>query len=139
VQVDARLVAGSLGAPSFDPVLGTLEALQQSGGLTSIRDSELRRALAAFPSTLRDAQDIETVLRNIVIGRYRNVLHSSGNVVAAELLEAGEEMVELRFTRELVNVLAERVARSTVVIRELNAVGEEIASMLELLERELSG
>lgn len=137
VTIPSELLGLTLAAPSFDPALGTFESLLQSGSLTTISNPELRRALAVMPAMLEDAQDIEFVLRDIVLGRYRDALHSAGLIVAAEAMFTDGPPVALTFSRDLANALAQRMTYTYLALRELNAVGDAMREILRLVESEL--
>jgi hypothetical protein len=59
-----RLMSEVFSSDQFDPVMGAYENLVNSGGLTQIRDAELRSALASFAAMVesRYAEDFSTTL-----------------------------------------------------------------------------
>jgi hypothetical protein len=126
---------------------GTLDALLASGKLADIDNSMIRRALAAWPSEVGDAQEDENLARDFV-----------GNVVVPALLGQGvlatayrsralpgrveteidaDSSTTISFSSELIELATIRIVHSRMASRSISLLRVRIQQILDLIDAEL--
>lgn len=142
VTLPDSLIGASLVTATYDPTVASLNSLLDEGGLTRIRDRQLRVALSSLPGQLADAQDEERAARDHVDRRLRPILESSANMTVVNLvhwnwLESSAPrpsgLVEVRLSRELLGALALRIPQQAAVVTELSFFANALEQTLELL------
>jgi hypothetical protein len=78
VEIPDTLLIALTYSGTYDPTRGTIDALLSSGRLDLVRDAELRRALASWPSDLGDLSEKQEWQREFVDRHARPFLLAAG-------------------------------------------------------------
>ena len=124
---------------TYDPQMGVLSGLTQSGRLSIISSDPLRNALASWPSMVRDLAEDEIFAQELTANQldpYLNRKVSRRNVVHHESVGGG------RFPSELAGILADREFENLVhlklgltlgVLEEYDGLESEISAVRTLI------
>ncbi len=139
----ASLIWPIIQLPSFEPPLGTLEALLGSGDLSLIRSDELRAALAAFPSQLagmRRTQDYgaELVFNQVLPYLDRVLPMRRFAAVARGPTEFEVDVSRVLRSMEFENLIQNMLMNAELKRRNAGAMETRIDSLLEMLQADLS-
>ena len=147
VAVKKYLVLYASDYGSFDPSRGAFDAMLQSDGLRYIRNPEIRRALADWPSYLEDAIENEDLLRTIWGPRLNREfsklidmgLLSDMDVCYDPAVDAvcPETEIQVEPTLELIGSLEPVRGYTLEAARELKIVEEVALEIAELIEQNL--
>ncbi|HSM03478.1 MAG TPA: hypothetical protein VK858_02605 [Longimicrobiales bacterium] len=139
----AEVVYTSLRAWSYDPVLGGINSLVQSGRLGLLRNDSLRVAVAGWPDIVEDLSGDELMEhRNtfeewaphlVSEGAMYDVLRAAGKIQRLDV-EPASDRSELLSDPVLVQWMSWRVNGLENVLPEITTVEESIRRILELLE-----
>jgi len=145
-DVDIEVVKKSMHAikfwATFDPQMGVLSSLTQSGKLGMIRSDRLRNALAAWPALMRDTAENEIHLGKFTtesLTPYLTEKSSARNLNVIPHVGAG------KFSVNAENVLTDRVFENLVydklvfitdVLKEYDDLSAAIDEILQLIEGE---
>lgn len=139
------LFASDIG--SFDPARGTFDAMMQSGGLRYIRNPEIRRALAEWPSKLNDALENEQLLRTIHAPQLVNELAALTDMglmqdmevcyTTPEAATCRESTIEIQPTLTLIGSLAPVRGYAAEAVRELELVRQIAVDIAARIGEEL--
>jgi len=129
---------------TYDPQMGVLSGLTQSGRLSIISSDPLRNALASWPSMVQDLAEDEIFAQQLTANQldpYLNRKISRRNVVHYE--SVGDESVgEGRFPSELAGILADQEFENLVhlklgltlgVLEEYDGLESEISAVRTLI------
>ena len=143
VVVQDTLLLPTILHNTFDPSMGTLEALLQSGDLHLISDLGLRKSFAEWPARVLDATENETMLRSITAPRYRDLLMEDVDIAGViELLDSNDisgpirstGTVEIHASTQMASLLGELRAWAGEASREqlrLASLADSVASMIK--------
>jgi hypothetical protein len=124
---------------TYDPQMGVLSGLTQSGRLSIISSDPLRNALASWPSMVRDLAEDEIFAQELTANQldpYLNRKVSRRNVVHHESVGGG------RFPSELAGILADQEFENLVhlklgltlgVLEEYDGLESEISAVRTLI------
>ncbi len=139
----AELVYLSLRSWTYDPVLGGINSLIQSGRLGILSNSELRVALAGWPDIVRDLTSDEwtenrTTFQQVAPFLIENaamydVLRSADRMQRLQA-EPRSDLSELATDPVLLQMMSWRVNNLENVLLEVDIVEASIAEILEMLE-----
>ena len=143
LQVPDTLIAALLLGPTFDPVTATLDALS-AGQLSIIRSTDLRLALATWPSRLFDARDEEYQARDFIDGQLIPRLVEESDLTApTEFINewiygtlpdsVRDRHSPLRVSSQLRNLVAVRLWQAAGAIGELEGLLVATDSLLSLI------
>ena len=126
---------------------GTLDALLSSGKLADIRNFMIRRALAAWPSEVGDAQEDEELARDFVEQVVAKVLLGQGILEHAYrsrpiVGDPGEEIgahSSISITPELIDIVTIRIIHSKMASRSISNLRIRIREILALIDAEFEG
>jgi len=144
VVVPDSLLWGTSFTPTFDARTGALNALLTSGRFGSVPNAQLRGALAGFDGYLRDARDEEIRAREYTDRQVVSALVRSGDVgralVCTECRDkgfpGGSETRVVNST-ELRALLERRALFASLSIESLDAVREQVETIVRLISEEL--
>ncbi len=135
----------AVSTPTYSPTDATLQAAISSGQLDLIRDHELRALFALWRQQVDDTAEDELLVRRIVVDqlvpalaeevRLGQVLHFD-RIVDWFFDRAGDvqyDEVRLRARSDIEGLLAERIFYSTFVTRQLPAIEDTQARILDKL------
>ena len=136
----------AVSTPTYSPTDATLQAAISSGQLDLIRDQELRSLLALWRQQVDDTAEDELLVRRIVVDRFVPALADEvrlGRIFEFERIidwflgrdgdvQYGE--IRLRSRSDIEGLLAERIFYSTFVTRQLPAIEETQARILDKLD-----
>jgi hypothetical protein len=132
------------GGLTFDPVLGSVDALISGGHLHRIRNIALRSAIAAWPARLDEIGEDHEILidtymfqqeRSVQLGIY--LLQFKGEVGDQADLANAEAVNLVVRDEEMLNRLAAHRFAVRELDRELESVETQIKEILSLLDHEL--
>jgi len=128
---------------------GTLNALLSSGRLADIDNSMIRRALAAWPSEVGDAQEDENLARDFVENVVARVLLGQGILGPAyrsrplpdNLGKETEVDTSTTFSisPELIELATIRIVHSQMASQSISQLRVRIRQILDLIDAELEG
>jgi len=140
----AELVCVSLRAWTYDPTLGGINSLIQSGRLGILRDDALRVAVAGWPDLVEDLNGDEVLESDntfravapylITKGAMFDALRSAGRMNRLDV-EAASDQLELLSDPVFLGWLSWRVNGLENVLLEVDTVEGSIRRILELLEK----
>jgi len=128
--------------PTFEPPMGTLEALLGSGELRLIRSGELKAALASFPSELQDLTETQQFGSEVVFGMVLPFLNERVPMFEYGLLATGDsdfavDPTGLVRSLEFENLAQNRLMGIRFSLLTADRVEGRIAAIRALLEQEL--
>ncbi|MDH4107614.1 MAG: hypothetical protein OEW35_04810 [Gammaproteobacteria bacterium] len=145
IDIPARLLSGTVGAPTYSPTDSTYEAALSSGRIRLITSDELHDALARWRQQLADTAEDELLLREIVVHHLVPDLAKQvrlGGVFEFDNLVGwfmggagtlGPGDIRLTVTPELEGVVAERLFYLTFVVNGLAEIETTQAEILRML------
>jgi len=143
-QVDslAVLIPPVLRLGSFNPPLGTLDALLGSGELRLIQNHELRAALASFPSALAGQRNTEQFAGNTVFGMFLPFLNRHLPMQEFGLRRQGTsefrgDPTAVLMSLEFENLVQNRLMNTQFLIDGLTSLEGRIDSILTMLLEEI--
>jgi len=128
--------------PTFEPPMGTLEALLGSGELRLIRNAELKAALASFPSDLDAMRETQGFGSQVVFGMLLPYLDKRVPMLRYGLMARGEsdfrgDPAGLLRSLEFENLAQYRLMGLRFSLAAADEVGQRIAEVREMLRKEL--
>ena len=128
--------------PTFEPPMGTLDALLGSGELRLIRNAELKAALASFPSELEGMAETQDFGSDVVFGMLLPFLNTQVPMLEYGLMARGEsdfiaDPIALVRSLEFENLAQNRLMGIRFSLLAAEGVGGRIAAIRELLAEEL--
>jgi len=138
----AQLIPRVIRLGSFNPPLGTLDALLGSGDLRLIRNDELRAALASFPSALDGQRSSEEFAGSTVFGMLLPYLnrHLPMQEVGLRRQGSSDFIVEPRDvlrSLEFENLVQNRLMNTEFLIDGLRSLEQRVEAILELIGAEI--
>ena len=147
LTVSNTALAPLVGWRTSDISTGTLDALLSSGKLADIDNSMLRRALAAWPSEVDDAQEDESLARDFVDNVIAPALLGQGILEAAYRSRTfpGHMDTEIEtdssttfsFSPELLELATIRIVHSRMASGSISQLRVRIRQILDLIDAEL--
>ena len=146
-NVDIEVVNRSIHAlkfwATFDPQMGVLSSLTQSGKLGMIRSDRLRNALAAWPAVVQDTAENEIHLGKFTtesLTPYLTEKSSARNLsviphIGASQFSVNEENVLT--DRVFENLVYDKLVFITDVLKEYDDVSASINDILQLIDSEI--
>ena len=143
----AELVILSIRSWTYDPVLGGINSLIQSGDLGLLRNDSLRLAVAAWPDIARDLSDDERLEQRALFDRIGPYLAEKGAMIDVLLAGGKLNRIDAGPRSDLTNLLADpiflqltawRINNLENVLDEVQIVEKSIQHILNLLENELT-
>jgi hypothetical protein len=137
-----ELIPRIIRRPTFEPPMGTLDALLGSGELRLIQNAELKAALASFPSEIEGMAKTQDFGSEVVFSMLLPFLNSQVPMLEFGLLARGESDFTANPTAlvrslEFENLAQNRLMGITFALEAAAGVGGEIAAIRELLDEEL--
>jgi hypothetical protein len=149
VTVSNAVLAALVSWRTSDISTGTLDALLSSGRLADIDNSMIRRALAAWPSEVGDAQEDENLARDFVENVVAQVLLGQGILEPAyrsrPLLGDLDEEIEadssttFTISPELIEITTIRIIHCQLASLSISQLRVRIRQILVLIDAELEG
>jgi len=138
----ALLIPRVIRLGTFNPPLGTLDALLGSGDLRLIQDGELRAALASFRSALDGQRTTEGFAGNTVFGMFLPYLNQHLPLQKFGLRRQGAsefagDPAEVLRSLEFENLVQNRLMNTEFLIDGLQGLQGRINHILVLLRREI--
>ncbi|HSM05077.1 MAG TPA: hypothetical protein VK858_10635 [Longimicrobiales bacterium] len=144
VDVSPDLVWAFVSTWTYDPVMGGLNSLIQSGRLGILRDDTLRVALAGWPDIVADLRENEEeewrftfqVLNPFLVerGLAEELFTGAGRLPRLDPPPRSPDLRSLLEDEELRHLYAIRVMNLHIVLDEIRSVEESIHVILELLD-----
>jgi hypothetical protein len=140
----AELVLLSLRSWTYDPVLGGINSLIQSGNLGLLRNDSLRVAVAGWPDVARDLSDDERIEQRTLFDRAGPYLIDKGAMIDVLLAGGSLDRIEVAPESDLSDLLSDpvflqmtswRINNLENVMDEVQIVEDSIRNILELLEK----
>ncbi len=132
------------GGLTFDPVLGSIEALISSGQLNRVRNLQVRSLIGAWPALMDEiGEDQEILIDTYMANQERSVdlgiyLASLRAEISGDSSQADSEILAAVLQdAEMLNRLAAHRFAVQSLNEELGTVNEHLDNILQLLEREL--
>jgi hypothetical protein len=132
------------GGLTFDPVLGSVEALISSGQLNRVRNLQVRSLIGAWPALMDEIGEDQEILidtymasqeRSVDLGVY--LLSLRGELGDHALQADAEILTTVVQDAEMLNRLAAHRFAVQSLNEELSDVNEHLDNILQLLEQEL--
>ena len=149
VTVSDAVLTSLVAWRTSDISTGTLNALLSSGRLADIDNSMIRRALAAWPSEVGDAQEDENLARDFVENVVAQVLLGQGILGPAYRSrplpdDLGEEIevdssTTFSISPELIELATIRIVHSQMASQSISQLRVRIRQILDLIDAELEG
>jgi len=138
----AQMIPRVLRLGTFNPPLGTLDALLGSGDLRLITNSNLRAALASFPSALEGQRETEAFAGTTVFGMLlpylnRHVPLQEYGLRRQGSSEFGGTPGEMLRSLEFENLIQNRLMNTEFLIDGLLSLSQRIDTILDLTNQEL--
>ncbi len=145
-------MVSALAAPrTFDPILGTLDALISAGKMSILSDPELREALTSFRNMVDDAKEDERYISHFAIRVWEAEVRHGGpwRLDVLQILPAGqaltdvsvapiptaEDALRLRQDDELMSLSRWTQFHGAMYVGEIRNVSAQIDSVLALIGR----
>lgn len=142
-QRTAELVWHSLRAWTYDPVLGGINSLVQSGQLGLLRNDSLRVAVAGWPDIVEDLNGDELLESENTFGRLAPYLIARGTMHASLLSVGALDRLGVRDAPDVTELLSDSVYLQMIswrvnglenVLSEVETVDQSIQRILRLLD-----
>jgi hypothetical protein len=143
-ETTAALILLSVRSWTYDPVLGGISSLIQSGNLGLLRNDALRVAVAGWPDIARDLSDDERTENRALferVGPYliekgvmTDVLLAGGGLARIDV-PPGSDLSELLSDPVFLQMTSWRINNLENVMDEVQIVEDSIHHILELLEK----
>lgn len=138
----AMLIPRIIRRPTFQPPMGTLEALLGSGELRLITDAELKAALASFPSELAGMRETQGFGSDVVFGMLLPYLNQRVPMLDFGLMARGEsdfsgDVGGLLRSLEFENLAQNRLMGIRFSLLAAEEIGERIAVIRQMLGDQL--
>jgi hypothetical protein len=139
----AELVYISLRAWTYDPVLGGINSLIQSGSLGLLRNESLRVAVAGWPDIVEDLSGDEWTENRTTFEQFGPYLMNKGAMTDALLsggklsrldVAPGSDLSELLSDPVFLQMISWRINNLENLLVEVQDVEDSIRHILELLE-----
>jgi hypothetical protein len=141
-QLSGELIRNSFRVWTYDPVLGGINSLIQSGNLGILRNEDLRVAIAGWPDLVRDLKEDEERERATVFDRFApyfeeqgvmfDLLADAGRLDALGSRPRADLSVLLRDSRYL-QMISWRVNNLQNVLDEVESVDRSVQRIRQLL------
>jgi hypothetical protein len=128
---------------TYDPQMGVLAGLTQSGGLRIISSDPLRNALASWPSEVQDLVEDEIYAQEFTAGLlepYLNENLAMRNVVLHPSVNKGkfsDNLVGLLAERKFENLVHNKLGLTIQVLREYDGLAALVDEILTLIVAEI--
>ena len=145
-QDSVGVFIGALGSPrTFDPIRGTIDALIGAGKLGILRQPRLREALTRFLNNVEDAQEDSRYMQEFAVRVWETTTSYGGpwstplNVRREGQVDflrppTANDLVQIRADRRLMGLAKQLRHTAWVYVGELEAILEEIETVLDLLD-----
>jgi len=139
----AELIPRIIRRPTFEPPMGTLQALLGSGELRLIRNPRLKAVLASFPSELEGMRQTQGFGSEVVFTMLLPYLNARIPMLQYGLMARGDsdfrgDPAGLLRSLEFENLAQNRLMGLRFSLRAAAVVGERITAIRGLLQRELA-
>lgn len=148
-------MVSALASPrTFDPILGTLDALISAGKMNVLSDAELREALTSFRNMVDDAKEDEAYLSHFAIRVWEAEIPHGGpwRIDVQQITPGGRQLtdmsvapiptaddaIRLRQDEELMSLSRWTQFQGAMYVGEIRRVGAQIDAVLALIENSLA-
>lgn len=134
---------------TFDPVLGTTDALVAAGKLGVVRDSRLRDALTTFKNFVSDSEEDAGYVRSFAVDIWKAQVRHGGPWTdpATEIghtgpidgpnfvpLATAEDLLNVRSDRDLMGLVGHFHMNAAYYLEELGRIRSEISTIRDLID-----
>ena len=149
-------MVSALAAPrTFDPILGTLDALVSAGKMNVLSDPELREALTSFRNLVEDAKEDEDYISHFAVKVWEAEIRHSGpwridvlqivpggqalTDVSVAPIPTAEDAIALRQDLELMSLSRWIHFQGAMYVGVIRRVSAQIDSILVLIGNDVAG